>query len=79
MEFYKKSSGFCYIYRFLRDGLVPDDIPTSRLRSFYRTALDYTIDSNGVLWKCHRGILLLCILEARVPMILREAHDNGGH
>jgi hypothetical protein len=79
MEFYKKSLGFCYVYRFLRDGSVPNDIPTSRLRPFYRTALDYIIDSDGVLWKCHQGILLLCILEARVPMILRKAYDNEGH
>jgi Integrase zinc binding domain len=79
MESYEKSPWFCYVYRFLREGSIPDDIPTSRLRPFYRTALDYTIDSDGVLWKSHRGILLPCILEARVPMILREAHDNGGH
>ena len=76
---YSSSPHFHRVYAFLRHGTHPTDLPMPALRRFYRTALHYTTDPQGILWKNHRDILLPCIPESRVPEILHEAHDRGGH
>ena len=43
-----------------------------------RRVYDYRI-SNKILWFHLRGIYLLCIPEAKVLAVLREAYNDSGH